>query len=178
MKLDLAIGRVPRLFGCTPACSASWLLAADDLPLARGHFGTAWRIGQRAIQNAGDPRPVPYGLPANQAFHESGKGLVWCLLKLDKADLATEVVNLLVSCDPSDPLGLRRLIAEGIGKKDTTGRGVRREIRKRVCVPCPLLPAPCPLLPAPCYFGTTNSVVPGLKYGALPEYCTDTLSRW
>jgi hypothetical protein len=93
-------------------------LAADDLPLARGHFGTAWRIGQRAIQKAGDPRPVPYGLPANQAFHESGKGLVWCLLKLDKADLAAEVVEFLMSCDPSDPLGLRRLIAE-------QGRGSR-----------------------------------------------------
>ena len=90
-------------------------LAADDLPLARGHFGTAWRIGQRAIQKAGDPRPVPYSLPANQAFHESGKGLVWCLLKLDKADLAAEVVEFLVSCDPSDPLGLRRLAADGGG---------------------------------------------------------------
>ena len=93
-------------------------LAADDLPLARGHFGTAWRIGQRAIQNAGDPRPVPYGLPANQAFHESGKGLVWCLLKLDKAELAAEVVEFLVSCDPSDSLGLRRLMADATGKKD------------------------------------------------------------
>ena len=41
-----------------------------------------------------------------------------------------------------------------------------------------MLPAPCALLAAPCYFGTTNSVVPGLKYGDLPVYCTDTLSRW
>lgn len=90
-------------------------LSADDLPLARGHFGTAWRVGQRAIKNAGDPRPVPYSLPANQAFHESGKGLVWCLLKLGKRDLADEVVEFQLSCDPSDPLGLRRLMAEGGG---------------------------------------------------------------
>lgn len=90
-------------------------LAADDLPLARGHFGTAWRIAQKAIRRAGDPRPVPYALPANQAFHESAKGLLWCLIKLGKADLAAEVVEFQLSCDPSDPLGLRRVVAEEKG---------------------------------------------------------------
>ena len=89
-------------------------LAAEDLPLARGHFGTAWRVGQRGdLQAKRAIRwPVPYTLPANQAFHESGKGLVWCLLKLGKRDLADEVVEFQVSCDPVDPLGLR-LIADG-----------------------------------------------------------------
>ena len=86
-------------------------LADEDLPLSRGHFGYAVRIGQRAIERAGNPRPVPYRLPANQAFHESGKGLVWCLLKLGKRDLAVETFELLTSCDPADPLGLRKLLA-------------------------------------------------------------------
>lgn len=84
-------------------------LAEDDLPLARGHFGAAFRAGQRAIQTAGNPRPVPNSFPANQGFHESGKGLVWCLLKLDKSELAAEVAQFLVSCDPADPLGVQRL---------------------------------------------------------------------
>lgn len=96
-------------------------LAADDLPLARGHFGTAWRIGQRAIQRAADPRTVPYALPANQAFHESAKGLVWCLLKLGKADLAAEVVEFQMNCDPSDPLALRQMMASGGGGGDAGG---------------------------------------------------------
>lgn len=87
-------------------------LADGDLPLARGHFGAGFRIGQRAIRQAGDPRPVPYALPPNHAFHESGKGLAWCLVKLGKADLATDVVAFLVSCDPADPLALRSLMAE------------------------------------------------------------------
>ena len=85
-------------------------LAEDDLPLARGHFGYAVRIGQLAIGRSGGPRPVPYRLPANQAFHESGKGLVWCLLKLGKRDLAVEIVEQFTACDPADPLGLRRLL--------------------------------------------------------------------
>ncbi len=81
-------------------------LADEDFALARGHFGAAYRAGQRAIQKAGNPRPVPYSLAANQAFHESGKGLVWCLTKLGKAELAAEVVEYLLSCDPTDPLGV------------------------------------------------------------------------
>jgi hypothetical protein len=87
-------------------------IAENDLPLARGHFGTGYRVAERAIRQAGNPRPVPYRLPANIAFHESGKGLAWCLLKLGKADIAHEVAEFLVSCDPADPLAVGRLLAE------------------------------------------------------------------
>jgi hypothetical protein len=90
-------------------------LADDDLPLARGHFGYAYRLGQRAIEQAGDPatgvpRPVPYRLPANQTFHEAGKGLVWCLLQLKMPAVAAEVVDFLKACDPTDPLGVQKLL--------------------------------------------------------------------
>ena len=85
-------------------------LLEGDVSLARGHFGYAFRLGQRAIQQVGQPGPVPYNLPANRAFHESGKGLVHCLVQLDKRDVAVEIVEFLVRCDPSDPLNVRQLV--------------------------------------------------------------------
>jgi hypothetical protein len=93
-------------------------LADNDLPLARGHFGYAVRIGQGAIDRAGKKAPVPYLLPGNRAFLEAGKGLVWSLLQLEKRELAAEVAEQLMACDPSDPLGLRRLVEGGGGSPD------------------------------------------------------------
>ena len=66
------------LQGCHDFLEAHKLLgelayAEHDLPLARGHFGYAFRIGQQAIARAGNRRPIPYKLPRNQAFHQSGK---------------------------------------------------------------------------------------------------------
>ena len=105
------------LNGCSDFIEAHKLLgelayAEHDLPLARGHFGYAFRIGQQAIAAAGQPRPVPYRLPANQAFHEAGKALALCLMQLGKPDLAAGVVADLVSYDPGDPLALRQMLPE------------------------------------------------------------------
>jgi hypothetical protein len=91
-------------------------LAEVDLSLARGHFGYAYRLGQRAIEQADASsmpisRTVPYQLSANQSFHESGKGLVWCLLQLKMSNVAAEVADFLIACDPADPLGVRKLLA-------------------------------------------------------------------
>jgi hypothetical protein len=107
------------LDGCSDFIEAHKLLgelayADRDLPLARGHFGYAYRIGEKAFQAAGDPRPAPYSLPGNQAFHEAGKALVLCLVQLEKKELAAGVVEKLVSYDPADPLAARKLI-EGSG---------------------------------------------------------------
>ena len=85
-------------------------LEAEDFSLARGHFGHAYRVGLKALKNARMPRPVPYAREANQSFFESGKGLIYCLKKLDKRKMATEVVDVLVACDASDPLGLKALL--------------------------------------------------------------------
>jgi hypothetical protein len=103
------------LQGCHDFLEAHKLLgelayADRDVPLARGHFGYAFRIGQQAIARAGSPRPIPHRLPGNQAFHEAGKALALCLIQLDKRELAAEVVKDLLSYDPSDPLGVRALI--------------------------------------------------------------------
>jgi hypothetical protein len=103
------------LDGCHDYIEAHKLLGEiayveHDWPLARGHFGYAFRIGQQAIERAGNPRPVPYVLPGNQPFHESGKALVLCLMELDRRELAISVVEQLVSYDPTDPLAVRGLL--------------------------------------------------------------------
>jgi hypothetical protein len=84
-------------------------LAEGDLALARGHFGHGFRIGDKAIHKAGDPRPVPYERPANQSFFQCGKGLVHCLVTLNKKKMAREVIARLLACDESDPLNVRAL---------------------------------------------------------------------
>jgi hypothetical protein len=85
-------------------------LAEDDLSLARGHFGIAYQLGYKAV---GDLKGMlPYRLPGNQSFYESGKGLVWCLWKLNKPELAREVADTLLRLDPTDTLGMKRLVAE------------------------------------------------------------------
>ncbi len=63
------------------------------------------------MERAGRPAPLPYRLVANQAFLESGKALAWCLVQLDKRDMAADVVAQLLECDPTDPLGVRGLLA-------------------------------------------------------------------
>lgn len=87
-------------------------LSEEDLPLARGHFGYAYSIGAKALERAGTGGPLPYRLPANQAFHEAGKGLVYCLLHLGKRAMAEQVVEALLRCDPGDPLAVRKLLAD------------------------------------------------------------------
>ncbi len=104
------------LGGCTDMIDAhktlgELALAEEDLPLARGHFGYAYQIGIKALERAGAAGNAPYRLPANQAFFEAGKGLVYCLRELGKTALAAEAVERLVACDPTDPLGLRALLA-------------------------------------------------------------------
>ncbi len=106
------------LEGCSDNIGAHELLGelalqAGDVPLARGHFGYAYQIGVRAIQRSGSPAPLPFEHAANQSFFAAGKGLAYCLLKLDKPKTAAEVVELLRHCDPRDPLNLGELLADG-----------------------------------------------------------------
>ncbi len=106
------------LEGCSDNIAAHELLGelamqAEDLSLARGHFGYAYQIGMKAIRRAGSPVPIPFEHAANQTFFSAGKGLVYCLVTLDKREMAAEVVDFLVHCDPRDPLNLRRLLSGG-----------------------------------------------------------------
>jgi hypothetical protein len=77
-----------------------------DLDLARAHFGYGYQLGVKALRRAGDPTPLLALHPANRPFYEAGRGLAWCFNELGKPELALEVVEHLLACDPSDPLRL------------------------------------------------------------------------
>ena len=85
-------------------------LEEDDPKLARGHYGRAYELCLRAIEAAGSPRPLPYALAGNKPLHEAAKGLVHCLLETGKRSLAADVCRRLGLLDPTDPLGIARLL--------------------------------------------------------------------
>jgi len=86
-------------------------LEDGDPKLARGHFGRAYELGLRAVEAAGNPRPLPYALDGNRPFFEAAKGLVHCLLETGRKQLARDVCTRLVPFDPTDPLGIQRLVS-------------------------------------------------------------------
>jgi hypothetical protein len=107
-ELDIAIDELRYLVGgCSEFVEAHCLLGVlavetkNDVRLARGHFGVGYQLGLQTLRQ-----------PANKAFFEAGRGLAWCLAKLDKLPMAREVVDTLVKLDPSDPLGLRAMLDE------------------------------------------------------------------
>lgn len=97
---------------CPEMIEAHYLLgklaveSAGDVSLGRGHFGYGYQLGQRALARAGNPSPVTALHPANRPFFDAGRGLAWCLAELGKREMALEVIEFLLKCDPSDPLGL------------------------------------------------------------------------
>jgi hypothetical protein len=115
-EVDIALDELRWLLnGCSDFVDAHRLLAElalseNDLPLARAHFGYAFTVGEKAMKQAGATGPLPYRIPANQGFHEAGKGLVHCLKKLGKHEMARHAAEFLVKCDPSDPLAVRVLL--------------------------------------------------------------------
>lgn len=105
------------LNGCSDCVEAHRILGEialeeNDLPLARGHFGYAYRLGEQALAKAGTRGPLPYAIAANQGFLESAKGLAFCLKRLDKPEMAQEVVALALACDPGDPLRIQDLLKD------------------------------------------------------------------
>jgi hypothetical protein len=120
-EVDIAIDELRWLLdGCSDCIEAHGMLgelalsADQDPQLARGHFGYAYQLGLTALRRANMPTPVPYRVPANQAFFEAGKGLAYCLTQLEKPEMAREVLDLLLACDPTDPLGFTGMRA-GLG---------------------------------------------------------------
>lgn len=115
-EIDVAVDECRWLLsGCVDCLEAHRILGEialgeNDLPLARGHFGYAFRLGEKALEQARNPSPLPHRLKSNQSFLESAKGLALCLKELDKREMAAEVVGVMLRCDPSDPLGVRRLL--------------------------------------------------------------------
>lgn len=103
---------------CNESIEAHFLLGklaveeSGDVALGRAHFGIGYQLGARAHVRAGKPTPLLALHPANRPFFDAGRGLAWCLTELGKRDMALEVVEHLLYCDPSDPLGLRAWIDE------------------------------------------------------------------
>jgi hypothetical protein len=85
-------------------------LEEGDAKLARGHFGRAYELCLRAIEAAGNPKPLPHTLPGNQPFYEAAKGLVHCLLETGRRPLAAGICRLINPLDPADPLGIQKLL--------------------------------------------------------------------
>ena len=88
------------------------LETGNDLALARGHFGAGYQLGLQALRRAKMPKPLLYSQPANRPFFAAGRGLAGCLARLEKMEMAKEVVDTLVELDPSDPLKLRTMLDE------------------------------------------------------------------
>ena len=102
--------------GCREMICAHYLLGRlvvevdNDLPLARGYFGFGYELCMRALRRKKMPVPVPADHPANRPMYDTGRGLAWCLYEMDKPLLALEVLDQLITCDPSDPLRLNNWI--------------------------------------------------------------------
>lgn len=117
-EIDVAMDECRWLLsGCSDCLEAHRILGEialgdNDLPLARGHFGYAYRLGVKALEQAGSRGPLPHRLRANQSFLESAKGLAWCLRELGKREMASEVVQFMLLCDPSDPLAVKNLLSD------------------------------------------------------------------
>jgi hypothetical protein len=84
--------------------------AEGDVKLARAHFGFAYDLGLGALPAKGLDAPLSYELTANQPFLESAKGLAWSLIELGQREKAREVLQQLLACDPSDPLGAGKML--------------------------------------------------------------------
>jgi hypothetical protein len=108
-EIDVAIDELRYLLEeCTDFVDGHRLLGElaltnGDLPLARGHFGYAYTASIRAIPEDFEG-PLPYAFEANRSFFEAAKGLVHCLVELEKLEMAREVVEKMVVLDPTDPL--------------------------------------------------------------------------
>ncbi len=117
-ETDIALDELRWLLsGCAEFIAAHALLGEialgmGDWPLARGHYGAGYQLGLQTLRRAKMPKPLLYSQPANQPFFEAGRGLIACLEKLDKRQMAEEVVSTLIQFDPSDPLRLRAMLDE------------------------------------------------------------------
>ena len=118
-EIDVAIDELRWLVGgCSEFVEAHALLGelalatGNDVRLARGHFGFAVQLVLTTLKRAKVAGPLPYHQPANRAFFEAGRGLAWCLAKLELLPKAAELVDTLVKLDPADSAELRKLLDE------------------------------------------------------------------
>lgn len=102
-------------------------LAESDYRLGRGHYGYVYQSVQKVLSQVPGVTSLPYRLPANQVFYQSGRGLLMCLEKLGKRGQMRDVVARLLELEPRDPLNLRALCPAGPPAK----RNFRHKRRRR-----------------------------------------------
>lgn len=83
---------------------------AADIELARGHFGYAFTLGQRALEKSACPGPLRGAEPQNAPWHEAARGLAWCLERLGERATADDVAALVRRFDPDDPTGVAAML--------------------------------------------------------------------
>jgi hypothetical protein len=115
-EADVALDELRWLLsGCGEFIAAHVLLGdlardANDIPLARAHYGAGYQLGLQTLRRAKMPKPLLYSQAANRPFFEAGRGLIWSLEKLGKPQMADEVLSTLLELDPSDPLHLKAML--------------------------------------------------------------------
>lgn len=118
-EADIAIDELRWLLGgCSEFIAAHALLGElsidthADVPLARGHFGFAYQLGQKALRRNRCRGPLPGRQPANEPFYQAARGLAYCLEELGKRKMASEIADEVRKLDPEDPLGVAALLDE------------------------------------------------------------------
>jgi hypothetical protein len=117
-EVDLAVDELRWLLADCPSFIAAHALLGElaleqeDVSLARGPFGAGYQLGLQALRREKSPSPLLGSHPANRPFFAAGRGLAWCLYKLDKESMAREVVDTLLQLDARDPLALRAMLDE------------------------------------------------------------------
>ncbi|WP_146583483.1 hypothetical protein [Posidoniimonas polymericola] len=118
-ELDIAQDELRWLLsGCSEFMAAHVLAGViaieldNDIPLARGHFGFAYQLGQKAIKRAKCSGPLLGAQPANLPFYEAARGLAFCLEKKGKPELADEILAYTRGLDPRDPAEIAVMLDE------------------------------------------------------------------
>lgn len=116
-ELDVAVDELRWLLsGCSEMMAAHVLLGdlaveqGPDVPLARGHYGFAVDLGEKALRHARAEGPAPAAQLANRPLHEAARGLAGCFEKLGRPADADAVVAKVRGWDPADPLGVAALV--------------------------------------------------------------------
>jgi hypothetical protein len=117
-ETDVALDELRWLLsGCGEFIAAHVLLGdlardANDIPLARGHYGAGYQLGLQTLRRSKMPKPLLYSQAANRSFLEAGRGLIWALEKMNQPQMAEEIVRTVTDLDPSDPLHVRTMLDE------------------------------------------------------------------
>lgn len=118
-EVDIATDELRYLLsGCPELIAAHVLLGqlavdADaakpsDIELARGHFGFAFQLGEKALQRR--TGKLPGTDPANAPWYESARGLAWCFEKQGNAPMANQIARTARQWDPADPAEIAAML--------------------------------------------------------------------